>query len=238
MQDILQVVIRSSTGKSKEGDQQLFESAMGQLDRGVSTQLSPASVARAEPLLSLIAPQPFKAAAHVVMWVRIQWVKMRLHWAANDQKEQYSSLLAYLQRNMPTDTRSSSQLDNICLWASPAVVSTRFTKKEISDRMLSFSRLNYFIISTDDKEQPQHPEQRQKRSKAQIYVCFRKGATMKDQAKAAFEACVYDLTGTTASARQITLNTFPLFWEAVEQNAWDVNRLQLRPRVARVFSSV
>jgi hypothetical protein len=68
-------------------------------------------------------------------------------------------------------------------------------------------------------------------------VCFRKGATMKDQARAAFEAHIYDLTRTIPSARQITLNVFPIFWEAIEQNQWDLGRLQLRPRVARVYAS-
>jgi hypothetical protein len=114
------------------------------------------------------------------------------------------------------------------------MISSRFSKKEISDAMIRFDRLNYFIISTatDGSGSGSGSGKRT----APVYVCFRKGATMKDQAKAAFEATLYDVTRSAPAARQITLNAFPVFWEAIERNEWDTSRLQLRPRQARVYN--
>ena len=255
MSSLLDVTIRSSTGTSQEGDQQLFESAMGQLDRGiVKSDLLPTSIAKNEPILSLITPRPWKTAMYCLGWLRIHFRKLQWYFNPIDNNSTNTMetfrngknsetpipdisahrlhQLAMWERNRPVDSRISSQLGNICLWATPAVISARFTKKEITDAMIQFDRLNYFIISTSDERKV--PSQKrwfvQRSPRAQIYVCFRKGATLKDQAKAAFEAQVYDITRTTASARQITLNVFPIFWTILEQNEWDLTRLLLRPR--------
>ena len=216
--------------------------------------LLPTAIAKNEPILSLITPRPWKIVMYFFGGLKIHVSKLQWYFNPIDSNSpniiesirngrnsdtpipdisaQRTHQLAMWERNRPVNSRVSSQLGNICLWATPAVITSRFTKKEVTDAMIQFDRLNYFIISTSAERKVQSQKRWfiQRSPRAQIYVCFRKGATMKDQAKAAFEAQVYDITRTTASARQITLNVFPIFWTILEQNDWDVTRLLLRPR--------
>jgi hypothetical protein len=68
-----------------------------------------------------------------------------------------------------------------------------------------------------------------------VYVCFKRGCTLGDQARATFEALVYDRTRQPSLARVLTLNVFPVFWASLQEKGWDETRVLLRPQRACVF---
>lgn len=156
-------------------------------------ELSPSSIAKSEPIISLILPNPLK----------------------------------YISQLMKNDFLLNKQMtsrinDNVSIWTTPSDLSAIFTSDEIHKSMKCYENLNYFILSSPNK--------------SHVYVCFKRGCSLIDQAEGTLEGLVYEKVRDIRIARVITGKIFPTFLETLKKNDWDLTRIQLRPRLARISS--
>jgi hypothetical protein len=155
-------------------------------------ELSPSSIAKKEPIISLIIPNPFKYISSV------------------------------MKKDFRLNKRTTSHInDNVSIWTTPSDLSVIFTTDEIYKSMKKYENLNYYILYSQN---------------SQVYVCFKRGCTLIDQAQATLEGLVYDKVRDITIARTITENVFPSFLDTLKLNDWDLTRIQLRPRLAKITS--
>lgn len=155
--------------------------------------LSPSSIAKKEPIISLIIPNPLKFVSKV------------------------------MKKDFLLNKRTTSSInDNVSIWTTPSDLSVIFTSDEIYKFMKIYENLNYFTLISQNN--------------ARVYVCFKRGCTLIDQAQATLEGIIYDRVRDITIARTITENIFPSFIDTLKKNDWDLARIQLRPRLARISS--
>mmetsp|Transcript_33880 Transcript_33880/g.32324 ORF Transcript_33880/g.32324 Transcript_33880/m.32324 type:complete len:243 (+) Transcript_33880:884-1612(+) len=155
--------------------------------------LSPSSIAKKEPIISLIIPNPFKYISNM------------------------------MKKDFILNKRTTSHInDNVSIWTTPSDLSVIFTTDEIYKSMKKYENLNYYILYSQNN--------------SQVYVCFKRGCSLIDQAQATLEGLVYDKFRDISIARTITENIFPSFLDTLKINDWDLTRIQLRPRLARISS--
>ena len=222
-----------------------FDSSMGKIREWseISSDLAPAVIAGSEPIISLITPNPYRffidlvTALHVGLWKSLAMMMSRM---GKMESLALRRTIMLLERALKPSTQTTSSMGrNIILWAPPSVISARFSANEITEAMNRYDRLNYFIIGADPNADAESSTVANRFSGeyTQLFVCFKQGCTAVDQAAAAFEASILETTRSFSAAREITKTVFPLFWEGLKKSDWDTSRLQLRPRVGRVFST-
>ena len=207
--------------------------------------LTPESVAKREPIISLIVPKPISILARKFYDFRIMVTSFQLKRLLekrnknNDDIQNCSPILSdkiyelqqilyTLLRMKPFKGQEVSKFGDVSIWVPPSTIVSKFSSQEISSSLSKYHNLDYFMIPSDDIGTKKH---------STISVCCKSGCSNRQQAQAVFEAKVYLKCNDLTTASVLTSMIFPLFWEYLVNN-WEVNRILLQPRFPRAYTAI
>lgn len=183
------------------------------------------AVARVEPIITPILP----------FWGRFQ-PSAYLPGGNNVLAEsERKSLVASVETAL---CNPSQRMYNIAFWTPPSTLLQMFSKAQIKAALTKYQSRHYIILRQVSNSK--HQESR----KGKLYVSFKAGCSQKDQIMAYLEAYLIQFYGglmthnsvLSEDFTEIVDRLFPLLWHALDENDWDLTRIQIAPADASVFT--
>lgn len=134
----------------------------------------------------------------------------------------------------------SYRLYNMKFWTPPTSLFDKFSMSDVKDALSNYQSKKYVIL----KDKKQYTNNQLLKRDNEVYVSFERDCTPKDQVMAYLEVYLRRYYGQLKEKNsrfecdidKLLEELFPILWQVLEENDWDLTRIHIAPADATVYA--